>query len=307
MARTTLIAYLCLAGICLLWGTTYLVLRIGVMHFPPFLFAAIRQTIAGAVLFALLIGTGRPFPAKEVLYRQMTAGFLMITLGNGLVSWAEVRIPSSIAAIICSIIPVWIILLNLTVNRSEYPNLLIILGVLLGLGGIVLVFGENLEEFAERRYFLGILLTFAATLAWSAGSIQTKKSNAVSDPLMNAALQMLLGGLLSFPISAGVDDWKGIVWSREATFSMIYLIVFGSIIAYAMYAYALTHLPVTITSMYSYVNPLVAVVLGWIVLSEKFTVQTVIAFLVTVSGIYLVNRGYADLKATPSSGGGGTP
>lgn len=296
MPRTTLIAYVCLAGICVIWGTTYLALRIGVMHFPPFLFAGIRQTIAGLLMLVVMLIIRKKFPSLRVLGHQTLAGFLMITLGNGLVSWAEVRVPSSIAAIICSVMPVWVILLNLTINREEYPNTLITVGVLLGLGGILLVFGENLTEFTETRYSLGIAMIFAATLAWAIGSVRIKKADADSDPMVNASLQMLLGGLLCFPISVWLDDWSGAEWSREVLYSMLYLIVFGSIIAYAMYAYALTHLSVTIASMYSYVNPLVAAVLGWIVLSEKLTFQTVVAFLVTIAGIYLVNLGYSALR-----------
>ncbi len=296
MPRTTLIAYVCLAGICVIWGTTYLALRIGVMHFPPFLFAGIRQTIAGLLMLVVMLIIRKKFPSLRVLGHQTLAGFLMNTLGNGLVSWAEVRVPSSIAAIICSVMPVWVILLNLTINREEYPNTLITVGVLLGLGGILLVFGENLTEFTETRYSLGIAMIFAATLAWAIGSVRIKKADADSDPMVNASLQMLLGGLLCFPISVWLDDWSGAEWSREVLYSMLYLIVFGSIIAYAMYAYALTHLSVTIASMYSYVNPLVAAVLGWIVLSEKLTFQTVVAFLVTIAGIYLVNLGYSALR-----------
>lgn len=297
MKKESLLAYFCLAGICIIWGTTFLVMRIGVMHFPPFLFAAIRQLIAGALLCGFIILIRKEnFPSLNTLRIQAFRGFLMITCGNGLVSWAEVFVPSGLAAIICSTMPVMVILINLSINRTEMPNWIIGIGVAAGLAGIILVFSEFLADFANPNYRLGIILIFVATLTWAVGSILTKRTIHDSNPFLNAGLQMFFGGFFCLPFSFAFDDLNHIVFSSEVLFALGYLIVFGSIMAFSMYAYTLSKLPITIASLYSYVNPLVAVVLGWFVLQEKLNLKIGIAFLVTVTGIYLVNYGYYHQK-----------
>ena len=291
--RSNYIAYLALAAVCIIWGTTYLALRIAVMHFPPFLFTALRQTTAGFLLLAFMFTlTKAAWPAKDQLFRQAIGGFFMLSLGNGLVAWAEMHIPSGIAAIICSLMPVMVILLNLFLSNDEKPNLPIAFGVALGLIGIIIIFGEHFSEFSKTEYLIGILLTFVAVISWAGGSIWIKKKNTDSNPFVNAGLQMFFGGLWCFPLSLIFDDLRAVTWSSEAAYSLLYLIIFGSIIAYASYSYTLRKLPMTIVSLYAYVNPLVAVLLGWIVLDEKLNLKIIAAFVLTIAGIYIVNKGY---------------
>lgn len=287
------IAYMALAAVCLIWGTTYLALRIAVDDFPPFLFTAIRQTIAGILLLSFMLTAGKAsFPNKEMLIRQSVGGFFMITLGNGLVAWGELIIPSGVAAIICSMMPVIVILINLAIEKDEKPTVPILIGAALGMVGIIMIFGEHLSEFSKKEYILGIVAIFGAVLSWAAGSIWIKKKNTDSNAFVNAGLQMFFGGLWCFPISLGLDDLHQMSWSTQTTWSMLYLIVFGSIVAYASYSYALRKLPMTIVSMYAYINPLVAILLGALVLDEKLNLKIVVAFMLTVGGIYIVNRGY---------------
>jgi drug/metabolite transporter (DMT)-like permease len=286
--------YAALAAVCLIWGTTYLALRIAVLNFPPFLFVVIRQLIAGAILVAFMLTVGKAkLPSKGEILKQAIGGFFMLSIGNGFVAWAEVTIPSGIAAIICSLMPMWVILINLTLNKDERPTVPIVLGVALGFGGIILIFSEYLAEFSNTKYLLGILVTFIATISWAAASIWIKKSQSKSDPFLNAGLQMFFAGVWLIPFSLAFDDLSAVSWSAESVYALIYLVIVGSIIAYACYTYALRTLPMTIVSLYAYVNPLVAVVLGWLVLDERLNARVGIAFLLTVAGIYIVNRGYA--------------
>ena len=299
--KNILIAYLCLAGICLIWGSTFLVLKIGVSEFPPFLFACLRQTIAGGFLTAFMIVVmGAKLPGGVQVLKQMVGGFLLITLGNGLISFAVHYVPSSVSAIICSAMPVIVILLNLTINRSELPNATIIFGVLAGMGGITMVFSEHLADFSNQNYTTSIVLIFISTFSWACASFLLKKSNETINPFLNAGMQMFFGGLFCLPLSLLFDDYSVTTWSPTMLYSLAYLILIGSVAAQAMYSYALTQLPLTIASMYSYVNPLVAMFLGWLVLSEKINIKIAFAILITVSGIYLVNRGYQRLKPTRS-------
>lgn len=293
MERRTYLPYLALAAVCIIWGTTYLALRIAVLHFPPFLFTAIRQTTAGIVLVAIMFALGKAsFPTRGQLLQQAIGGFFMISLGNGLVAWAEMHIPSGVAAIICSLMPVIVIVINVMINREEKPNFPILAGVVVGLAGIVLMFGEHLDGFSQAEYIVGIVFTFTAVLAWAGGSIWIKKRNIQSNPFVNAGLQMFFGGLLLFPLSFAFDDLTNVTWSGEVAWALLYLIIFGSLIAYASYAYALRKLPMTIVSLYAYINPLVAVVLGWIVLNEPLNLKIWLAILLTTTGIYIVNKGY---------------
>ena len=293
MKRELLIAYIALAAVCIIWGTTYLALRIAVLHFPPFLFTVLRQVSAGVILISFLVAfTKTAWPTKEQVIKQAIAGFFLITLGNGLVAWSEMHIPSGIAAIICSLMPMVVILINLSINKEEKPTVPIIIGVAIGLSGIVMIFGEHISEFSNIQYLMGILVTLVAVISWASGSIWIKKHNNNTNPFMNAGLQMFFGGMFVLPFSFMFDDLSNVTWTPEAAYSLLYLIVFGSIIAYASYSYALRKLPMTIVSLYAYVNPLVAVLLGWFVMDEKLNTKIGIAILITVAGIYIVNRGY---------------
>jgi drug/metabolite transporter (DMT)-like permease len=293
LKKDLLIAYIALGVICIIWGTTYLALRIGVLHFPPFLFVILRQLISSTILGGIMLTVGKAaWPSRENVIRQAIAGFFMITLGNGLVAWAEVLIPSGVAAIICSLMPVAVILINVAANGEEKPTLPIVLGVLVGLVGIVMIFGEHVQDFSKPEYQAGIFLIFIAVISWAGGSVWLKKKNTEGNLFLNASLQMFFGGLWLVPCSLLFDNFTNLSWSGEAAISLAYLVIFGSVIAYACYSYALRKLPMTILSLYAYVNPVVAVILGWLVLDEKLNVTIAVAIVITVAGIYIVNRGY---------------
>ena len=297
IANTTIrnpwFAYLALGVVCVLWGTTFLALRIGVLDLPPFLFTAIRQGVAGLLLtgFLVLVLKVR-LPSRKHMIHQALGGFLMVSIGNGLIGYAEVTVSSGIAAIICSMMPIWVILINLAVSEDERPTFPIIMGSLIGLSGIILIFGENLNEFSNPAYTWGIVLTFAANFGWAVGSTWIKKQNRNSNAFMDAGLQMFFGGILLLPVSAVFDDYARMEWTAAASYALVYLTLFGSILTYACYSYAIKKLPMTIVSLYAYVNPIVAVLLGSLLLDERFNLRMAVAMLVTIAGIYIVNRGY---------------
>ena len=293
------IAYLSLAAVCIIWGTTYLALRIGVTQFPPFLFSMFRFLAAGPILILLMLTIGKAkWPDRKVIFDQAVCGLLMVTLGISMVGWAEVYISSGVAAIVCSMMPIWTILINVLITKDEKPNWLIVLGLAMGLAGILMIFGEHLSEFSNSNYTMGIVLTFAANLSWAIGSIWIKKKNQNSNPFLNAGIQMLFGGLFLIPFSLALDDYSKIQWNNQVIGSLLYMIMIGSVAAYACYSYAIKKLPMTLVSLYAYINPIVAVILGWLILSEKLNLQIALAIAVTVAGIYLVNRGY-QLKTNP--------
>jgi drug/metabolite transporter (DMT)-like permease len=294
-SKNSWLAYTALAVVCVLWGTTFLGIRIGVMDIPPFLFAALRLSIAGLLLTLIVrYGMKVKFPSKNVILVQAIAGFLLFTLGNGLIGVAELYISSGITAIVCAMIPIWVTLINLGTSDDERPTLPVFLGLAIGLSGIVLMFGDNVNDFSNPGYVWSIVLIFVANMGWSFGSVWIKRKNAGTNnnTFMNAGLQMLFGGLFLSIGSLIFDDYSTLRWTSSALWALGYLIIFGSIIAFACFSYALKKLPVTIVSLYAYINPIVAVLLGTLILGEKFNLRIAVAMLVTVAGIYIVNKGF---------------
>lgn len=298
MQQKNKFAYVALMVVCIVWGTTYFSLRIGVSTFPPFLFSGIRQTLAGAILLSILKLFGKLKLTKKSIYQQLILGILLLTIGNGVIGWSERYISSGLAALIVSILPVYIIFINYAVGlEKRKPNRYIIYGLILGCSGIVLIFRDNLKELLDTEYLLGILLAFGACLSWAIGSVYSKQIVSDGNVLSNAALQMLLSGIVLFIISYILDDYSMIEHvSSESIWALVYLIIMGSVVSYPCYLYAIQKLPIGIVSLYAYINPLIALLLGFFFLNEKITWMTLTAFVVVVCGIYCINLGYQKMS-----------
>lgn len=296
-------AYIALIFICIVWGTTYLAIRMAVLVFPAFLFAAIRQVISGAIIIgiSLMMNKKADLTRKNLLH-QAFIGFLLITVGNGLVSWGERQVPSGISALICSLMPMIAVLVNLIISKKEKINSIIIAGMFLGFFGVGLIFKDDVTAITNKAYIIGIIATLIATSSWAIGSVINKKRNATVNPLFNAGLQLLFGGSFLFLTSPLLDDYSHInLMQGNVLFPLIYLIIFGSIFAYTAYMYALKELPVGIVTLYAYVNPLVAVILGYWVLNEPLNWFTILALTSIVSGVYLVKYGYKKQHKTDNN------
>jgi len=288
-------AYIALAIVCLLWGTTYFALRIGVETFPPFLFSAIRQVVAGGVLLLGLGLTGNLKVRRTDMLQQAIPGILMLALGNGIVGWCERYIPSGLAALILSLIPVFVVLINYTSGLDRRrPHRLILTGLFLGCLGIVLIFRDNLADLGRPEYLSGMLVTFAACVIWAAGSVYAKhKTSGSSNVLQNAALQLFFGGLALLLLSVFLDDYSELkTVTAPSIWALVYLIVFGSIVGYSCFVYALKHLPIGVSSLYAYINPFIAILLGYFFLQEPLTGMTFLALAAALSGVYCINKGY---------------
>lgn len=293
-------AYLALFFVCIVWGTTYMALRIGVEGFPPLIFAGIRQFTAAILLFFLVyLWRKKTWFSWDVFRSQMLPGFLLITIGNGLVSWAELYIPSGLASVICASMPVFVVLLNLAVPSSTRPNIWVWAGLILGLTGIFLLFKDSME-LSNTVYFMeGMIATILATVSWAIGSIIVKNRKNAADPMWNAACQLFWGGVFLLLGSLIFEDWQNLPMITNASLiALIYLILFGSLGAYSAFTYALTHLPVGLVSVYAYVNPVVAVLLGFLFLSESVSTWTILALGLTITGIFLINLGYKRATAS---------
>jgi len=291
-------AWLALIFICIAWGTTYAAIKICVLAYPAFLLAGTRQLTAGIIILAIaLVLKGKGDLSFRNIRHQMLVGFLMITVGNGLVSWGEKYIPSGVAALICAMMPVFAVMINLGLNKKEKLNWLIGIGMILGFLGVALNFRDSLSDLGNAKYLGGIIGTLIATLSWAFGSIIGKKSPEQQNPVFNSGLQVIFGGLFLLVVSLFTDDYSHTDYTNiQAFWSLLYLIIIGSVAAYTAYMFALKELPVGIVMTYAYVNPLVAVLLGWWWLGEPLTWVTGASFIGIVLGVYLVNLGYKREK-----------
>jgi len=296
-------AYIALMVVCIVWGTTYFSLRIGVETFPPFLFSGIRQVLAGGILLIGLKMFGRLKFDKRTFVNQLILGVLLIALGNGVIGWSERFISSGLAALIVSILPVYIILINYIAGvEKRKPNKHILLGLMLGCSGILLIFRDNLKDFINPDYLLGTFVAFGACLSWAIGSVYSKQIVSVGNVLSNAALQMLLGGIVLFMMSFLMDDYSEIKnVTSESLWALVYLTIIGSAFSYPCYLYALQKLPIGVVSLYAYVNPLIALLLGYFVLNEKITLITWGALISVLCGIYCINVGYQKMSLNENS------
>ncbi|MFN5025725.1 MAG: EamA family transporter [Bacteroidota bacterium] len=279
------------AAVSIFWGTTFFAIRIGVESFPPFLMAAFRHSIGGILICSYFLLRGYSIPAWPSLKVFAINGFLMLVIGNGLVTWAEMYVSSGLAAIICSLTPIWIVGFNSFTKGKELLNTKIVTGFVLCLLAQLLIFKNSMDEFSNANYTMGIVFVLIANIAWALGSVYSKNHHTETHPLFGAGLQMISGGVTLHIIGASMGEWQHFSPNGEALWALAYLIVFGSILAYGCYMYILKNMPATIVSTYAYINTVVAVVMGWLWLNEQLTMEMFAGVLVTLSGLWLVNKG----------------
>jgi drug/metabolite transporter (DMT)-like permease len=290
-------AYLAYGYIAIIWGTTYLGIRIAVEHYPAFLMAGVRQVISAIIMCGIAFAVNRNLNLqKRNILQNAIIGFLMISIGNGIVSWAELYVPSGVAALVCSTMPISVVCINLFTSNREKLNMLIVLGMLLGFGGVALIFKNDVAALTDHRYLMGIGALLLATFGWGWGSILSKRWGNNTNPMFDSGMQLFFGGIFLLISSPMVDDYSTADWhSTEALLALIYLIIFGSIIAFTLYRYALKVLPVGFVTSYAYFNPLVAVILGALA-GEPTSGWVVVSFVAIIAGVFLVNSGYQRRK-----------
>ncbi len=290
-------AIFALALVCLLWGTTWIASKEGVRYMPPLQMAGIRQFIGGLCYVLFFVAKGERWPQGKEWQSIFVLSFLSFLVANGLSTWALKYISSGLAAIIGAIFPLWLVVIGLFSAKAKMPGKAIF-GLLLGFGGVCIIFYEHLQDFLTGDFRFGILLSLAATWAWAFGTIYTKKHAANFNPYFSIGLQMVISGITLTTISYSATDTipiAAIPWQSWA--AIAYLVIFGSVISFIAYLYALQNLSTEQASLYAYINPIVAVLLGWMIFSEKLTMFIAMGGLVTLLGVYLVNKAY-KVRAT---------
>lgn len=288
-------AIFALGLVCFFWGTTWIASKEGVRHMPALQMAGIRQLIAGTLYVSFFLYKRMPLPRGREWIPVLVLSVLNFLLSNGLSTWGVKYISAGLGSIMGAIFPLWIVVIGLMTSKEKMPRKAI-LGLLLGFGGVCIIFKDHLGDFLNAEFLKGITLSLIATWTWAFGTLYTKQQAGNFNPYFSLGLQMFISGtcLVTITSASGVAiPLSAIPW--QSWTAITYLVIFGSLIAFICYLYALQNLPTEQASIYAYINPIVAVFCGWLVFSEKVTPYIIIGGMVTLLGVFLVNRAFKSV------------
>jgi drug/metabolite transporter (DMT)-like permease len=293
--------------VCVIWGTTYLGIRVALETIPPFLMGALRWTAAGLLLIAILKIRRERLPAREAWPALAVLGVLLIGFGNGAVVWAEQSVPSGLTAVLVSSTPFWMVGIERLMPNGERLTLRHVIGLVIGFSGIVmLVWPEIQLGGGSRGYLGGVLATQLGCVGWSLGSSYARRRGKDENVLSAVAIQMVAAGLCLWVPALARGEWAELRFTTRTVAAFLYLLLAGSIVGFSAYAYALKHLPIATVSLYAYINPAIAVLLGALVLREPFSARIVVACAVVLAGTAIVKSTGPKLRVsapvTPRAG-----
>jgi drug/metabolite transporter (DMT)-like permease len=285
--------WIALLVVYIFWGSTYLAIRYAVETIPPFLMAGTRFLVAGALLYAWRRLAGDPAPTRKQWLAAGLIGVLLLFGGNGMVSWAEQKVPSGVAALMVGAVPLWMALIEALRPGGMRPNLLGGLGLVVGFGGILLLVAPSLTTTGPTELHpLGMILLLVAAFSWSLGSIYSRHANLPGSPLLGTSMEMLVGAAALYLAGTLTGEWHGLVLgnvSLRSWLGLAFLIVFGSMLTYSAYTWLLRAAPLSLVSTYAYVNPLVAILLGSLFARELLNLRILVAALVIIGSVLVIN------------------
>ncbi|HDZ14274.1 hypothetical protein LCGC14_0928580 [marine sediment metagenome] len=286
--------FLAFAALYIVWGSTYFAIAISVQEIPPLLLAGVRFFTAGILLLAFCLFKKQRLPGIMELPKIIVPGIFILFFGTGSVMWVEQYLESSVTAIIWAFIPMWFIVLDYRRWRVNFRNRFLIMGLLMGIVGVLVLFFDDAKfNFNDGNIVTNIVIAIGGTMFFVTGSLMTKYTvqGTITAP-MKAAVQMMAVGVLSFGLALVLDErqhMEAASISLDAILSLLYLIVFGSVLTYLAYLWLLDKVSSAIVGTYTYVNPLVALILGWLFLDETVTIRQMLALAVIIGSIVLIN------------------
>ena len=282
-------ALFALGWVSIIWGTTWLASKEGVKTMPAIQLAGIRQVIAGVLYLTFFIIRKETFPKGRQWRAILILAFLNFMLSNALSTWGVKYISSGLGSIMAAIFPLWLAIITM-LKGGRIPRQAFI-GLLLGFGGVCIIFYEHLIDFLNPTFRFGILLSLSATISWAFGTLYMKQQAMHFNPYFSLGFQMLISGIVLLTgIHVTGNDISLSSITAYSWWSISYLVVFGSIFTFIAYIYSLQHLPTALASVYAYINPIVAVILGAVLVGEKMTIFIAIGGLIIIIGVYLVNN-----------------
>jgi len=283
-------AYLALAAVCFFWGTTYLGIRMALESLPPMLLVGLRYTISGSALLLVAFFAKAHLPSGRELFYTALYGVIIIGIGNGCLAFAEVWIPSGLAALFITTSPFWMIGMEALIPGGQRLHAPTLVGMLVGLLGTLLLVAPNaIQQGWSGPLLKGFLVLQLGCCGWSFGSILQRRHVTKAHPIVSGAVQQMATGLV-FIGPALLTKTQPIHWTPRSIAAVIYLVTFGSVVGYSAYLYALDKLPVSLVSIYNYINPVVAILLGWLFYREQIGIRELLSMLVIFTGVALVKR-----------------
>jgi drug/metabolite transporter (DMT)-like permease len=283
-------AYAAWLIVCVLWGTTYLAIAIALETLPPLFLAGFRYILAGGLMVAVLKARGETMPPAAAWGRLAALGILLLGFGNGGLVWAEQTIPSGFAALLVAMTPFWMVGMDALMTGAERLTRLRILGLVVGFAGVLMLVWPEIAAGGGRGFLQGVIAAEIACVGWALGSSYARRRNADENVLVVAGCEMIFGGLFLVAGGALRQEWRSVAFTMRTFAAWLYLVFFGGIAGFSAYAYALKHLPVSTVSLYAYVNPVIAVALGTLVLGEPFSPRIAVAAVVVMIGMWMVRR-----------------
>lgn len=291
-ARSKPLAYAAFITVCLIWGTTYLAITVALDTVPVLLLAGLRWMFAGVVMSALMLATGRGLPRPALWGPLLLLGFLMNVVGNGFVVYAQQYVASGLTAVLIATTPFWSALIERLLPNGERFSRRALTGLGLGFSGIVvLVWPEMTNGGAGGRAFIGgVIAIQLACVGWVIGTSYARRHELGDNPFRSTALQMVFSGTMLLTAATINGDWSHLSFTPRTIVAMLYLSIAGSLVAYSAYIYAIQHLPLSLVSLYAYINPMIAVTLGTLLLSEPFSTRIGISAALVLAGTWIVGR-----------------
>lgn len=279
---------LALAWVSIAWGTTWLASKEGVKHMPALQLAAIRQFLGGALYVGFFLVKKTPWPKGKQWKSILILSMLNFVMSNGLSTWGVKFIPSGLGAIIGAMVPIWIAMISFF--NGERITRLAVFGITIAFAGVCVIFYEHLADFIRPDFQFGIVLSVAATITWAFGTLYTKKKAASFNPYFSLGLQMLISSVCLFAFTGATGTNIPLTQIPAASWwSIAYLVGVGSVLTFIAFIYALQHLPTELSSVYAYINPIVAVLLGAFLFDETLSAAIIIGGTVTITGLYIIN------------------
>jgi drug/metabolite transporter (DMT)-like permease len=292
-------AYIALAAVCVFWGATYLGIRMSLESFPPAALISFRYMISGGALLAAALARKAHIPSGRELLLTALFGAIIIGVGNGCLAFAEGTVPSGLAALFITTSPFWMVGIEALIPGGDRLHPPTIAGMLVGLAGTMLLVAPSaLGHGFGGPVLKGFLVLQLGCCGWAVGSILQRRHKAQAHPVVSGAVQQLATGLV-YLAPALLLRSTPIRWNARGVGAMLYLVIFGSIIGYSAYLYALRELPVSVISIYNYINPVIALFLGWLIYSEPIGARELGAMVVIFIGVAIVKR-YGGRPQTPA-------
>ncbi|HXN94105.1 MAG TPA: EamA family transporter [Candidatus Acidoferrales bacterium] len=283
-------------SIYLIWGSTYLAIRYAVETIPPLYTAGFRHLIAGTILLAWCLAK-RLRPTWAQVRASIIIGVLFFLIGHGTLHWAEQKVPSGLASLLIASEPIWVFLLTAIAARQWRLNATLLAGIILGFGGVGLLMGRSALN-SGPGVFVGSLAVLLGAFSWSVGIVYSRRSHLSGHPLLLSALSLLAGSVQLLLAGTVVGEYRGFSFASVSFRSWLalgYLILFGSVVAFTAYNWLLEHYSPTLVATHTYVNPIVAVLLGWFFAGEAVTLNVLLSAALVIGAVMLVDRGMARL------------